>query len=44
MPWMKALSGFGNHIEVTLNKDNSVTVVDSGRGCQWGCMLPAFLQ
>lgn len=32
----EALSGFGNHIEVTLNKDNSVTVVDSGRGMPVG--------
>ncbi|WP_311833314.1 DNA topoisomerase IV subunit B [Enterococcus asini] len=32
----EALSGFGNHIEVILNKDNSVTVVDSGRGMPVG--------
>ena len=32
----EALSGFGDHIEVTLNKDNSVTVADSGRGMPTG--------
>lgn len=32
----ESLAGFGNHIKVTLNKDNSVTVEDHGRGVPTG--------
>ena len=30
--WMKALAGFASHIKVTLHKDQSLEVVDDGRG------------
>ena len=32
----EALNGFGNEIRITLNKDNSVTVQDQGRGMPVG--------
>ena len=28
----EALAGFASHIEVMINEDNSITVVDNGRG------------
>ncbi len=32
----EALSGYGNEIGVTIHEDNSITVVDSGRGMPVG--------
>ena len=35
----EALSGFGSQIDVTINKDGSLSVEDQGRGMRPGCML-----